>query len=101
MMPARIANLDEVGRRRANIGGVVLRGASWIEQLVAYVFSPEHHGSARDPVVRLSIGTLLVVLVIVWQGRRIARGRVPELRAAGALGTIVALFLVLLGTWSA
>jgi hypothetical protein len=45
--------------------------------------------------VKLAIDLVLVIVVIVWQVRRIFQADYPELRAIEALGVILAVFLVL------
>ena len=48
-----------------------------------------------DTAIRLLIGLVVFAGVMVWQVRAIAGSRYPGLRAAGALGLIIPLFLVL------
>jgi hypothetical protein len=51
--------------------------------------------SVAGTSVKLAIDLVLVILVIVWQVRRIFQADYPELRAIETLGVILAVFLVL------
>ena len=66
---------------------------TWLLVFGAYAALPIAHESGLRAFIRLGVDIALVGSVLVWQVRRIARARLPELRAVEALGVVIALFL--------
>ena len=93
-MAERFQDLNQRERRQAIARGIAFMAVAWVVLFSAYFFFPDHLEANSNPLIRLGVGVTLMVGVIIWQGRRIVRGRVPQLRAVEALGTIVPLFLV-------
>jgi len=90
----RFSDLSEAERRHAILKGVLFIALAWVLIFSAYFCAPERIQQGVSPVLRFVIGLAVLAVVIVWQGRRIVKGKVPELRAVEALGTIIPLFLV-------
>jgi voltage-gated potassium channel len=67
---------------------------AWALILGAFFVLPIGHESGLRAVVRLGADVALIGALIAWQIRRISAAELPELRAAEALGIIVAVFLV-------
>ena len=72
----------------------VLILVAFVGILGAYYILPFDHLSSQRSVLRLTAVVALVVAVFVWQIRRISIAEFPELRAAEALGIVIAVFLV-------
>ena len=62
--------------------------------VVLYYALPLDRRWDADTAIRLLIGIVVFAGVMVWEVRAIAGARYPGLRAAGALGLILPLFLV-------
>ena len=94
LRPLRLADLDPAQRRRAlaQSGAIII--LVLVGLLGAYYLLPFDHLSGQRSVLRLSAVVALVVAVFVWQIRRISVAKFPELRAAEALGIVIAVFLV-------
>ncbi len=92
--PLRLADLDKQQQRRALLrsGAIIVVAIAMI--LGAFYALPFDHLSSERSVLRLSAVVALVVAVFVWQIRRISVAELPELRAAEALGIVIAAFLV-------
>ena len=92
--PLRLADLDPARRRNAFVqsGAIILVVLAGL--LGAYYLLPFDHLSGQRSLLRLSAVVALVVAVFIWQIRRIAVAQFPELRAAEALGIVIAVFLV-------
>ena len=86
--------LTEKERRSAYVRGMIFMGLAWVVLLSAFFFLPEHFVAGTNPVIRFVVGGALIAAVAAWQGHRIVVGKVPQLRAVEALGTIVPFFLV-------
>jgi voltage-gated potassium channel len=67
---------------------------AWILILGAYFVLPIGHESGLRAIVRLGADVGLIGGLLAWQIKRISAAELPELRAAEALGVIVAVFLV-------
>ena len=67
---------------------------AWALIIGAFFVLPIGHESGLRAVVRLGADVALIGALIAWQIRRISAAELPELRAAEALGIIVAVFLV-------
>jgi len=67
---------------------------AWALILGAFFVLPIGHESGLRAIVRLGADVALIGALIAWQVRRISAAELPELRAAEALGIIVAVFLV-------
>jgi voltage-gated potassium channel len=94
--PRRIVELDRAQRRRAlliTIGGLVL---TWVLLIAAYYLIPVVREGTIGELVRSALGLAVVAVVVAVQLRRIQRSRLPELRAAEALGVVIPLFFVLM-----
>jgi voltage-gated potassium channel len=67
----------------------------WIIVVGCYFVVPIGSTSTIRTTASVAVDAALVVGVIYWQARRIARAEYPEIRAMEALGTILGFFLVL------
>jgi hypothetical protein len=92
--PLRLADLDPAHRRVVLVRSGVLILVAFAGILGAYYILPFDHLSSQRSILRLSAVVALVVAVFVWQIRRISIAEFPELRAAEALGIVIAVFLV-------
>jgi hypothetical protein len=95
MAQRSLADMEPGERRRAIvriIGRVVV---VWVVFIGGYFIYPVGDDSVAGTGVKLSIDIILLIVVIVWQVRRIFHAEYPELRAIEALGVILAVFLVL------
>ena len=92
--PVRLADLPKPQRRLAMLRSVAIIVLAWALILGAFFVLPIGRESGLRAVVRLSADVALIGALIAWQIRRISAAELPELRAAEALGIIVAVFLV-------
>jgi amino acid transporter len=65
------------------VGRLLITGAAMV---VFYFVMPFRDVSAADTLLRLVGGILLIVVVIGWQVRSIARSKRPQLRSVEAVG---------------
>ncbi len=96
--PTSFVDLTKSEQRWALAKGVMFTTAAWAVLLTAYFITPARVGLARDPLVRLLIGFVLLGVVTAWQAWRISHGPIPELRAVEALSTILPVFLLVFAT---
>jgi cation transport ATPase len=68
---------------------------AWIVVIGAYFILPFGRQSSANAVIRFVVVVILIGLVIWWQASRILKARHPEVRAIEAIGTILAVILVL------
>ena len=67
---------------------------AWALILGAFFVLPIGRQSGLHEVVRIGADVALIGALIAWQIQRISVAELPELRAAEALGIVVAIFLV-------
>ena len=67
---------------------------AWALIVGAYFVLPIGHESGLRAVIRLGADVAMIGALLAWQIQRISKAELPELRAAEALGIIVAVFLV-------
>jgi voltage-gated potassium channel len=67
---------------------------AWALILGAFFVLPIGHESGLRAIIRLGADIALIGGLLAWQIQRISKAELPELRAAEALGIIVAVFLV-------
>jgi hypothetical protein len=91
---AHWADLGRTQRRRRVVATVAHVVVAWVIALGAYAVLPLAGGDPDRTTVGLVGGVLLVVALVLWEVWRIVDSGVPALRAAQALGTILAVFLV-------
>ena len=94
----RLSELSAHDRRRAIIRTTAEVIGAWAILIGAFYLIPVSAGTGVSIVLRMVICVVLLVLVLVWQSRRIARADVPALRAATAVGVIIPLFFVMFAT---
>jgi voltage-gated potassium channel len=94
VIPLRLADLDRGQRRRAIIQAVATIALAWALILTAFYVLPFSHLSGGGEILRLGAVVALVGAAFAWQIRRIVTAELPELRAAEALGIVIAVFLV-------
>ncbi len=80
-----VPGTPEVERRALawSVGRLALTGAAMV---IFYFVLPFRDVSAADTLLRLVGGILLIVVVIGWQVRSIARSNRPQLRSVEAVG---------------
>jgi hypothetical protein len=66
----------------------------WVLIFGAFYVLPVANASRVGEILRLVAVVALVAVALTWQIRRISTAPLPELRAAEALGLVIALFLV-------
>ena len=92
--PVRLAELPKAQRRLAMLRSVAIVVLAWALILGAFFVLPIGHESGLRAILRLCADVALIGALIAWQIRRISAAELPELRAAEALGVIVAVSLV-------
>lgn len=90
----RLADLDKSQRRLAVLRSAAIIFLAWAIILGAFFVLPIGRQSGLREVVRIGADVALIGALIAWQIRRISVAELPELRAAEALGIVVAIFLV-------
>lgn len=95
MSPTRIGELDPSRRRRALARSATWVVLSWLVLFGAYFAAPDRVPKDGATVVATVLGTLVFVAFLGWQVRRILTAELPQLRAAEAVGTLPAVFVVL------
>ena len=88
-------DLPAAKRRRLIFRAVLRSVLAAVVLVVLYYVVPLDRRWDSDTAIRLLIGIVVFAGVMVWEVRVIAGARYPGLRAAGALGLILPLFLVL------
>jgi hypothetical protein len=82
-------------RYRAFAGVIAWIALAWIVVFGAYFILPFGNESSTNAVIRLVVVVILIGLVLWWQVTRTLKARYPELRAIEAVGSILAVILVL------
>jgi voltage-gated potassium channel len=95
MTDERYQDLPAAKRRRLIFRAVLRSVLAAAVLVVLYYVLPLDRPWDADTAIRLLIGLLAFAGVMAWQVRAIAGSRYPGLRAAGALGLIIPLYLVL------
>ena len=90
----RLADLDKSQRRLAVLRSAAIIVLAWALILGAFFVLPIGRQSGLREVVRIGADIALIGALVAWQIRRISVAELPELRAAEALGIVVAVFLV-------
>ena len=90
----RLADLDKSQRRLAVVRSGAIIVLAWAVILGAFFVVPIGRQSGLREVVRIGADIALIGALVAWQIRRISVAALPELRAAEALGIVVAIFLV-------
>ena len=67
---------------------------AWALILGAFFVLPIGRQSGLREIIRIGADIALIGALVAWQIRRISVAELPELRAAEALGIVVAIFLV-------
>ncbi len=93
-LPIRLADLDKSQRRLAMARSAAIIILAWALILGAFFVLPIGRQSGLHEVVRIGADVALIGALIAWQIQRISLAELPELRAAEALGIVVAVFLV-------
>jgi len=95
VMPDALASLDAWQRRKllARTGAFIV--LVWVVLFTAYFLDPISNVSDLSPLIRLVVGSIVIVIVLSWETTRILRAEHPEVRAVEALGTVIPLFLVI------
>jgi voltage-gated potassium channel len=91
--PRRLGDLERAERHRAVLRTVLSLLLAWVVIFGAYFVNPIGLRSGSLAFTRLGADIALVAAVVAWQVRRIQAADLPELRAAPALGIIIAWFL--------
>jgi len=94
----RLSDLSAHDRRRAIIRTTAEVIGAWVILIGAFYLVPVSAGTDASILLRIALCIALLVLVLAWQSRRIARADVPALRATTALGAIIPLFFVMFAT---
>ena len=98
-MPERLVDLTRPERRRAVALALAKVFAVWIVLFGVYYLAPVHVLAGR-PVLLPLIGTsVLFVLAVAWEVRRINKARLPTVQAVGAMGLLIPFFLILFASF--
>ena len=96
--PRRLSELKPGERRRAVLRTAVVLAVLWSCLFAVYYAIPAETDGAANAFPRLAVGLLLFAAILAWQNSRIGRVELPELRAAGTLGSAIPLFLTVFAT---
>ncbi len=98
-MSGRLSDLTKAERRRALVLALVKVFAVWVALWGGYYLAPVRVLGGR-PVLLFLVGTsVLFVLALAWQVRRIGKARLPTVQAVEALGMLIPFFLVLFASF--
>jgi voltage-gated potassium channel len=95
MSPTRFAALDARRRRRELARSLLWVAVTWLVLGAAYFAAPTRVPRDGGTIIATIVGAVIFLAVLGWQLRRIVRAELPELRAVEAVGTLVAVFVVL------
>lgn len=98
MSPTRFAALDPHRRRRELARSLLWVAATWVVLGLAYFAAPTRAPRDGATIVATAVGTVIFLAFLVWQVRRILRAELPELRAIEAVGSLIAVFVVLVAS---
>jgi hypothetical protein len=93
--PQSLAEMQPRERHLALVAVTARVVLAWIVFVGGYFILPIGNDWNDHPLIRVLVVAVVVVVFIVWSTARITRAKYPELRAVEALGSIIALFLVL------
>ena len=93
-----LAQMDKRAQHLAIIKTAGLVVIAWVVIFLAYFMIPVQSITGVNPVLRFVLGTALVIAVLMWQIYRIRNSKLPELRAAEAVGVLIPLFLIVFAT---
>ncbi|MEV5651635.1 potassium channel family protein [Nocardia sp. NPDC052254] len=85
-------------RRRAALASATRIVLTTIVLVAAYFLLPFQHLDTLGPILGLLAGLVLVVVLIVWQTKRILAADYPALRGIEALAVISVAFILLFAT---
>ncbi len=85
-------------RRRAALAAAARIALTTIALVALYFLLPFQHLDKLGPILGLCGGLALVVVLIVWQTKRIAAARYPGLRGVEALTLVAVAFILLFAT---
>jgi voltage-gated potassium channel len=94
-MSGRLSDLTRAQRRRALVLALVKVFGVWVALFGAYYLAPVHALDGRPVVVGLIGASILFVLAVAWEVRRIGRARLPTVQAVEAIGLLIPFFLFL------
>jgi voltage-gated potassium channel len=98
-MSGRLADLTRSERRRAVVLALAKVFAVWVVLFGIYYLAPVHILVGR-PVLLVLIGTsVLFVLAVAWEVRRINKARLPNVQAVEAIGLLIPFFLILFASF--
>ncbi|MEU6563131.1 potassium channel family protein [Nocardia nova] len=89
---------DARARRRAVLACAIRVALTTVALVAAYFVLPFQHVDELGPVLGLCGGLVLVVVLVVWQVKRILAARYPGLRGVEALAVITVVFILLFAT---
>ncbi|WP_227984184.1 potassium channel family protein [Nocardia spumae] len=85
-------------RRRAVLAAAARTSGTTIVLVALYFLLPFHHLDELGPLLGLCGGLVLVVVLIVWEAKRILAARYPGLRGAEAMTVIAVAFILMFAT---
>ncbi|MDO8122136.1 ion channel [Isoptericola sp. b490] len=97
-VPTRLADLDAPRRRRELARSVLRVLLTWTVLTVGYFAVPTRAPRDGATIVVTVVGTSVFLALLGWQLRRILRAELPELRAVEAVGSLTAVFLVVVAS---
>ena len=99
MSPQKVSELDKARQRREVTIAAATVVFTWIFLIVLYYALPIRRARTDFAAfTRLVSASVLFLVALAWQTRRILKAELPELRAVEALAVAIALFLVLFST---
>jgi hypothetical protein len=93
-----LSELSAAERRWALLRTVIRLIVFWCGLIALYYAAPAGNDGAADAFPRLAVGLLVFAAVLAWQNSWVGRAGLPELRAAGSLGSVLPLFLTVFAT---
>ena len=92
---AKVKDLDPRDRTRVVVRSLLTITVLWVVLFGVYFYERFIDLSHTGPVLELVIGVILIVVVLVFQYRKITSARYPMVRAIEAVCTIIPFFLVI------
>jgi len=98
-MSGRLSDLTRAERRRALVLALVKVFTFWVALFGAYYLAPVRVLGGRPALLFLVGTSVVLVLAVAWQVRRIGKARLPTVQAVEALGLLIPFFLVLFASF--
>ena len=98
-MAKRLANLKPADQRRVVLLALGRVCSVWMVLFGVYYLAPVSTFEGLNVLLILVAGSVLFVIVVVWQVRQIGRATIPVVRAVVTLGMVIPFFLLLFASF--